>query len=150
MSAAEETPTPDVATSSPSVNGRRNNNGGNGQRNKKKTSFKGEIDELGSHVFTTPHEDPYKSQDYRKNIEAFELYFERSFSNPDDMICVLSNQEPKKLITPDFLDMSNCWTKMWRASPVELGERSSRWSPKSALRLLGRWVNCATASGTDF
>ena len=101
MSVTEETPTPDATTSSSPTASRRNNNGGNGQRNRKKTAFKGEIDELGSHVFTTPHEDSYKSQDYRKNIEAFELYFERSFSDPDDMICVLSNEEPKKLITPE-------------------------------------------------
>ena len=90
MSVTEEAITPDAVTSSSPAPARRNNNGGNNQRNRKKTAFKGEIEELGSHVFTTSHEDPYKSQDYRKKIEAFELYIERIFTDPDDMICVLS------------------------------------------------------------
>ena len=144
----DASPNPDPVTSGGATSTQRNNGNNNHQRNRKKTVFKGEIEELGSHVFTTPHEDPYNSQDYRKNMEAFELFFERTLLDPDDMICVLSNKQPDKLVTPEFLNMENLseGEKILRGQEIKefaKRDRLVRTNLKKAFTII--WTQCTPA-----
>jgi hypothetical protein len=139
---------PDPVTSGGSAATQRNNGGNNNQRNRRKTVFKREIEELGNHVFTTPHEGPYNSHDYRKNMEAFELFFERTLLDPDDMICVLSNEQPEKLVTPEFLNMENLseGEKILRGQEIKefaKRDRLVRTNLKKAFTII--WAQCTPA-----
>ena len=107
--AGGSTPTPDPAPSSASgqqnQGQRQNNNDRNNNDSRRKPTFKGMVDELRSNVFVCPQEDPDKTQDYRKIMEAIEAYMYRELTDPEDMICVLKGEKPKKLVTPELLDM---------------------------------------------
>ena len=148
-------PTPDPAPSSGDTGQhnqgqRRNNN--RGRDNRRRPVFKGMIDELKSNVFVCPQEDPEKTQDYRKVMEAVEAYVYRELVDADDMICALEGKPPEKLITPAFLDMKslNEGEKIMRTEEIKertKRQRSINLNLKKAYNIL--WSQCTPAMQSE-
>ena len=151
---AETSPTPDPAPSSGSgqqnQQGQRRNNGdrGNNRDSRRRTVFKGKVEELKSNVFVCPQEDPDKTQDYRKVMEAIEAYMYRELEDPDDMMCILEAKAPVKVITPDLLDMTRLGEgeKIVRQEEIKEGvkrDRAVKINLTKAYNML--WNQCTEA-----